>query len=78
MKINLKIKQLRKELKITQTQLAKELGVTQVQICRWENQTFEPSYEQLMQLAIFFNVSADYLLGLVDERNNLNFSKGNK
>lgn len=62
-----RLKELREEKGLTLSQLAREIGVSHVAILRWENKTRIPTIESLKALAIFFNVSADYLIGLQDE-----------
>ena len=58
---------LRKENNLSQQQLAGELKVGQATICQWESGASLPSYEMIIKLAQFYNVSADFLLGLSDE-----------
>ncbi len=58
-----RLKELRKEMGLTQTQLAKNLGATQRQISFWENGQIEPSIFWLIKLADFFDVTIDYLVG---------------
>lgn len=65
-KIGSRIKELRKNLNISQQQLAKEIGVSQKAIDFWEKGINEPKASFIINLAIFFNVSTDYLLGLVE------------
>ncbi|MDR3216104.1 MAG: helix-turn-helix domain-containing protein [Clostridiaceae bacterium] len=60
------IKELRTERGLRQTDLAKEIGVAGNTITQYENNTIRPSYEVLVDIANFFNVSTDYLLGLKD------------
>lgn len=63
-----KIAELRKEQGgLTQGELAKELKVTQATISRWEKDQMSISGENIMKLALFFNTSADDLLGLDKE-----------
>ena len=62
-----RLKELRKDKKITQDDLAKALGVKRSTISAWENQTSSPSDELKLKLAVFFNVSLDYLMGLIRE-----------
>mgnify|MGYP005754385133 FL=1 len=45
-------------------QLAKELNTTDAAVSNWENEINEPKISYLKAIAQFFNVSADYLLGL--------------
>ena len=43
------------------------IGVGQASICEWENDLHEPTLNGIKAMAIFFNVSTDFLLGLEDE-----------
>ena len=65
-KFNEKLKELREEKKLLQKQLASELDVSQVTIARWETGTREPSFDDLIKVAKYFNVTTDYILGLED------------
>lgn len=65
--IGKKIKELRKEHNLTQKQLSKALNVSQSSISEWEKNTYEPTATAIKIIAIYFKVSADYLLGLEDE-----------
>lgn len=58
------LKSLRKEHNIGQIELSKALGVSKGIISLWENGLREPNMYSLIQLAKFFNVSIDYLVGL--------------
>lgn len=62
-----RLKQLREDNNLTLVELAKAIGVSHVAILRWENKQRIPSIESLKALAIYFNVSADYLLGLEND-----------
>lgn len=59
---NLRI--LRKEKDYSQEYLAEKLGVTRQTISKWENGTAMPDLKKLIELADFFEVSMDDLLGL--------------
>ena len=61
-----RIKELRTEKELTQPQLAKGINVSNCIISKWENNLMEPKATYIIRLAQFFNVSADYLLGLSD------------
>lgn len=61
-----RLKELRKENNLTTTQLGKLLKVNNSTISRWENGSIIPSIEQLYNIAVYFKVSSDYLLGLKD------------
>lgn len=67
--LTLRLKQLRLAQGLTQTDLANATGYTQGQIGRWENGDNIPSAEVIATLATTLNVTADYLLGLVDTPN---------
>ena len=60
---NERLKELRKEMALTQTELAKRIGATQRQISFWESGQIEPGIFWLIKLADFFDVSIDYLVG---------------
>ncbi|MDE6474341.1 MAG: helix-turn-helix domain-containing protein [Clostridia bacterium] len=64
MEIGQIIKELRIKNKLTQQALAKNLSIGQSTICEWEKGDYEPTASAIKQLAIFFDVSAGYLLGL--------------
>ena len=63
-----KLRALRQEKELTQQQLADRLGVTKATISAYETNAKYPSVEVLIALATFFDVSADYLLGLSEQR----------
>lgn len=58
------IQELRKDKGLTQSQLAKTFLTTQRTISNWESGRNEPPYEMLIKYCRFFDVSADYILGL--------------
>ena len=58
------IKQLRKDNHMTQVQLAEKLNVSKGLISMWENNVNEQKASFIRKLAIVFNVSSDYILGL--------------
>ncbi|MGN1213143.1 MAG: helix-turn-helix domain-containing protein [Christensenellales bacterium] len=60
------LKSLRKEKGIGQIELSKALQVSKGIISLWENGQREPSMSSIIKLAKFFDVSADYLIGLSD------------
>ena len=64
-----RLKELRKENGLTQKDLAKILYVNQSAVSKYELGTNLPENRFLVQLADYFNVSTDYLLGKSDNRN---------
>lgn len=77
MKIGNRIKEIRKSKMLTQTELANFLNTTQDTISLWEREKSNPDIEQLIKLALFFDVSTDYLLGLEDEDGHKEISEYN-
>ena len=63
-----KIKELRKEAKLTQRELAKFLYVSPNTISRWENGDGKILVPYVYRIARFFHVRGDYLAGLTDEK----------
>lgn len=61
-----RLRELRTEANLSAKELAKELYTSDASIIRWENNQINPSIEQLKKIAIYFKVSADYLIGLED------------
>ena len=59
-----RIKHLREQRPMTQVDMAKYLGVTRSGVSAWEMGISVPSTQYIVELAKFFNVSTDYLLGM--------------
>lgn len=66
MKFNARLRQLRLNHKLTQSELADILGLKPTAISNYESQRNEPSFEKLIALSEYFDVSCDYLLGVTD------------
>ena len=60
---DMRIKELRKKMGISQTELGIILGVTRSTICLYEQGKRQPDNTTLVKLADFFGVTVDYLLG---------------
>ena len=58
-----RIRDLRKEKRLSQTELADVVHVSQQTITAWENDKAEPSSSAIAALADYFGVTTDYLLG---------------
>ena len=61
------LKYLREERQITQKQLAYACNLSPQCICNLEQGTRNPTGSTIRTLAVYFGVSADYLLGLEDD-----------
>lgn len=66
MNFNNRLKQLRLSHKLTQSELANILGLKPTAISNYESKRNEPSFEKLIALSEYFDVSCDYLLGVTD------------
>ena len=58
-----KLAELRKERNMTQEDLGRVVGISTAAISKWENENAIPDIYMLMELADYFNVSTDELLG---------------
>jgi transcriptional regulator with XRE-family HTH domain len=65
-----RIKELRLKRGLKQADLATLVRVKQNTISNWENEVTEIDKQSLVILTNFFNVSADYLLGISDTQDN--------
>lgn len=63
---NEKLRQLRKDKKLTQKELSNILGVAQTTYAGYETGRYEPDFKTLIVIADYFKVSTDYLLGRYD------------
>ena len=59
---------LREERKLSQVAIAKEIGITSRTYQRYEAGEREPTAPVLVEIAKFYHVSTDYLLGLSDSK----------
>ena len=63
-----RIKVLRESAGITQAELARRLGVTRSGVNAWEMGISVPSTQYVVELALLFEVSTDYLLGVPSKK----------
>lgn len=61
-----RLKELRKNRKLTQVSLQMQTGIEQALLSKFENEERIPPTETLMRLAEFYNVSIDYILCRTD------------
>ena len=54
----------RRAKKKSLSEMSRELGISNVSLAAYEKNKMEPPYEVLIMLVQYFNVTADYLLGL--------------
>ena len=60
------LKDFLEENNLTQVAFANTIGVKQSQVSEWLKGKAKPGYDTLRQMAVAYNVSADYFLGIVD------------
>ena len=63
-----RIRDLREDRDLSQSEIAKVIKTTQQQYSKIENGISDISGEKLILLAEFYNVSADYILGISDDK----------
>ncbi len=68
MKLRERMKELRMERNLSQKKTAAELGIGITTYCRYELGEREPGASLLDQMADYYDVSVDYLLGRSDIR----------
>lgn len=68
MRLNERLRELRKERRETQLQVALDVGITEHQYQRFEAGKQKPGFDNFCALADHFGVSLDYLAGRTDQR----------
>ena len=53
-----------RENQLSQTEFARKIGVKQGQVSEWLKGKAKPGYDNLKQMTLAFEVSADYFLGI--------------
>ena len=62
-----RLRDMREDHDKTQAQIAEILGTRQQQYARWESGQWQMPIEHYKTLARYYNVSVDYLCGLLDK-----------
>ncbi|MBQ2726268.1 MAG: helix-turn-helix transcriptional regulator [Clostridia bacterium] len=62
-----RLRDLREDHELSQSDIANLLQTTRQQISKWENGIQMMGVDKYIKLAQFYNISVDYLLGLIDE-----------
>lgn len=63
-----KLRNLREEHELNQTELGKILGITQRKLSYIECGKCEPCLEDIIAICKFFNVSADFMIGITKNK----------
>ena len=61
-----RIRELREDIDLNQTKIAKKLGMSQTGYSKYETGENDVPTKILIDLAMFYNVSVDYILGITD------------
>lgn len=61
-----RLKSVREDHDLTQTDIASLLKTTRQQVSKWETGVQMMGVDKYVALAKYYNISADYLLGLID------------
>ena len=75
MEMNEALKRFRKTRSLSQMDLCEVLAIKQQQYSRYETGKREMKGNQIKTICEYYNVSADYLLGLTDEYRPLRFAE---
>lgn len=65
-KVGERLRILRQEKGIGQNKLAEDLKVSNASISYWETGKQEPSASAIFKLSRYYDVSSDYIIGLID------------
>ena len=66
-----RLRDLRERSGLKRTQCERKIGYSKEAFWKWETGVRIPNGKALIDLATFFNVSTDYLLGLTDKKERL-------
>ena len=69
-----RIKQLRKENRLTQVELADKLGVSVSTVAMWETGKRTPNFKTLNDMSDMFDRTIDYILGNSDDNRSVKFT----
>ncbi len=70
-----RIRDLREDNDLTQEEVAKILGTSRSYYGRYERGLHPMTADQIKILAEYYNISADYILGIIDEPKKINSKK---
>ena len=64
MSLGEKLKQARKQRKLTQPDVARLTGINYKTLSNWETDFYRPNVDELKKLALLYNVSIDFLMDM--------------
>lgn len=62
-----RLRDIREDNDLTQTQIAQVLDIQQTQYSRYERGAVQMSIDKYIILAKYYNISLDYITGIIDE-----------
>lgn len=65
----LRLKELREKRGLSQVEVARRIHIDKNTISRYERNIRNPQFDILVKLAVFYNASLDYILGIADRTN---------
>ena len=68
MEFSERLTETRKDRGYTQQSIADALGVERTRYTKWESGKSYPSFDILVSICDLLNISADYLMGMIDEK----------
>ena len=70
MSLGEKLKQARKQRKLTQPDVARLTGINYKTLSNWETDFYRPNVDELKKLALLYNVSIDFLMEMPYNKKN--------
>lgn len=70
-----RLNELLKESEKTQTQISKDLGITKQKLSQWKTGYINPNIDELINLAIYFDTTIDYIVGYDNENSKQKFQE---
>ena len=68
----IRIKELRTEMHKSLRDVANDLNISYSSLSKYERGDQQPSYETLIRIANYFNVTTDYLIGITNSKSSEN------
>lgn len=65
----IRLKELREKRRLSQAEVARRIHIDKNTISRYERNIRNPQFDILVKLAVFYNSSLDYILGIADRTN---------
>ena len=65
----MRLKELREKKRLSQSDVAERLEITRSTVSGYECNTITPSVDQLVKLAVLYNASLDYMMGMENRTN---------